>query len=91
LDTHYGYNYDLACEAAARFRDPSGVAYGFRIEGGKPAEITDDEWNDLFEVLPGSEIGKIRDAVWLLNEYEPSERLAALVKGSGAASRSDSK
>jgi hypothetical protein len=92
IDTHYGYNYDAVCEAAARYRSPSsGSTYAHRIEDGEPVEIADDEWSDLFDVLPGSEIAKIRDAVWELNEYEPQERLNALVKGSGAASRSVSK
>jgi hypothetical protein len=91
IDRHYGYNYDAACEAAARYRDTSNVAYGARLEGGEPVDISDDEWGDLFDVLSGSDIGKIRDAVWSLNEYEPQERLNALVKGSGAASRSVSK
>lgn len=91
IDRHYGYNYDAACEAAARYRDPSGVTYGARLEDGEPVDISDDEWADLFDVLSGSDIGKIRDAVWELNEYEPEQRLNALVKGSGAASRSDSK
>jgi hypothetical protein len=91
IDRHYGYNYDAACEAAARYRDTSNVAYGARLEDGEPIDISDDEWGDLFDVLSGSDIGKIRDAVWSLNEYEPEQRLNALVKGSGAASRSVSK
>lgn len=91
IDRHYGYNYDAACEAAARYRDPSGVSYGHRLEDGEPVEIADDEWGDLFDVLSGSDIGKIRDAVWELNEFEPEQRLNALVKGSGAAARSVSK
>lgn len=91
IDTHYGYNYDAVCEASARYRDPKGVAYGHRLEGGEPVEITDEEWDDLFSVLAGNDIGKIRDAVWTLNEYEPAQRLAALVKASGAATRSVSK
>lgn len=91
IDRHYGYNYDAACEAAVRYRDPSGAAYAHRLEDGSPVEIADDEWSDLFEVLSGSDIGKIRDAVWELNEYDPEQRLNALVKGSGAASRSVNK
>jgi hypothetical protein len=91
VDRHYGYNYDAACEAAARYRDPQGATYGHRLEDGEPVAIDDDEWGELFDVLSGSDIGKIRDAVWELNQYEPEQRLQALVKGSGAASRSASK
>jgi hypothetical protein len=42
-------------------------------------------------VLSGNDIGKIRDAVWELNEFEPQQRLNALVKSSGAATRSVNK
>lgn len=88
IDRHYGFNFDAACEAAARYRDTSGVAYGARLEDGEPVDITDDEWDALFDVLSGNDIGKIRDAVWALNEHEPEQRLNALVKGFGAAARS---
>jgi hypothetical protein len=91
IDRHYGYNFDAVCEAAARFRDKSGRAYGARLEDGIPVELTNHEWSELFDVLSGSDIGKIRDAIWALNEYEPEQRRQALVKGSGAATRSDAK
>jgi len=91
IDGNYGYNYDVVCEAAARYRNASGVAFGHRLEDGEPVEVAADEWDDLFDVLPGSEVAKIRDAVWVLNEYEPTQRLNELVKASGAAARSDSK
>lgn len=91
IDRHYGYNYDAVCEAAAAM---SGV----RIEGEEEIPLivraaTEDapavnEWADLFDVLPGSSVGDIRDAIWALNEYEPQQRLNLLVKGSGAATRS---
>lgn len=92
IDRHYGYNYDAACEAAVRYRDPkTNEVFAFRLEDGEPVEVTDDEWAELFAVLSGSDISKIRDAVWSLNEYDPAQRLDALVKGSGAAMRSDAK
>jgi hypothetical protein len=92
IDRHYGYNYDAACEAALRYRDPkTGATYAFRLEDDTPVEITDAEWADLLSVLSGNEYAKLRDRVWELNEYEPEQRLNALVKGSGAASRSVNK
>ena len=92
IDRHYGYNYDAACEAALRYRDPkTGATYAFRLEDGNPVEFTDDEWQELLSVLSGNEYAKLRDRVWELNEYEPEQRLNALVKGSGAASRSVNK
>lgn len=84
IDKHYGYNYDAVCEAAASLN-------GVRIEGDEEVPLSNEEWAELFDVLSGAEIGLIRDAVWELNEWEPSQRLNALVKGFGAATRSDSK
>jgi len=81
IDRHYGYNYDAVCEAALRYRDPSGEAFAFRLEDGEPVEITDDEWSQLVSVLSGNEYAKLRDIVWSLNEFEPEQRLQALVKG----------
>ena len=94
IDRHYGYNFDAVCTAAARV---SGV----RVEDDAEVplvvrEATDDspaidEWAELFDVLAGADVAAIRDAVWSLNEYEPQQRLNALVKGSGAATRSVTK
>jgi len=92
IDRHYGYNYDAVCEAAARFVDPkTQQAFGQRVEGDEFATLSDEEWSETFDVLSGSEIGLIRDAIWELNEWEPQQRLAQLVKGFGAATRSDTK
>ena len=81
IDRRYGYNYDAACEAAA-------VVTGVRVDGDSLEPISEEEWRDLFDVLSGNEVGLIRDAVWSLNEFDPQQRLDALVKSSGAASRS---
>lgn len=84
IDKHYGYNYDAVCEAAASLN-------GVRVDGDEEVALTTEEWSELFDVLSGAEIGLVRDAVWELNEWEPSQRLQSLVKGFGAATRSDSK
>jgi len=81
IDRRYGYNYDAACEAAA-------VVTGVRVDGDTLEPLSEEEWHDLFDVLSGNEVGLIRDAVWSLNEFDPQQRLDALVKSSGAASRS---
>jgi hypothetical protein len=92
VDSIYGYNVDAVIEAAIRYRDPkTGATYAFRLEGDQPVEVTDEQWTKIFEIISGREYGLIRDAVYELNEYEPQTRLNALVKGSGAASRSASK
>lgn len=81
MDKHYGYNYDAVCEAALRYREPSGEAFAFRLEDGEPVGISDEEWSQLVSVLSGNEYAKLRDIVWELNEFEPEQRLQALVKG----------
>lgn len=97
IDRHYGYDYDSVCEEAA-------TKSGARLVDGEtvplivePIDIDDpgkpvvNEWRDLFDVLSGRDIQQIRDAQWALNEYEPQRRLDELVKGFGAATRSDEK
>lgn len=84
IDRHYGYNYDAVCEAAA-------MKSGVRVDGDEELPLTTQEWDELFGALSGNEVGEIRDAVWALNEWEPQQRIQALVKASGAATRSDSK
>lgn len=88
IDKHYGYDYDAVCEAAA-------AASGVMVVDGEAVPLTVDadtnEWAELFEVLTGRDVQEIRDAQWNLNEYEPQERLNLLVKGFGAAPRSDNK
>lgn len=91
IDRHYGYNIDAVTEAAARFRDKSGRAYGHRLEDGEPVEISDAEWDEIYDLQSGNGVTDIRDGIWALNEYEPQQRLAAAVKASGAATRSVSK
>lgn len=82
IDMHYGYNYDAACGAAA-------VYSGVRLEGDEEIPMTPVQWADLFTVIAGSDATQVRDAIWALNEFEPGKRLDALVKGYGAAQRSE--
>jgi hypothetical protein len=92
IDMHFGYNYDAVCEDAATYSDPkTQESFGALIEDGERVELSREEWAELFDVLAGSDIESIRDAIWGLNEYEPEQRLQALVKASGAATRSDEK
>ncbi|WP_298742285.1 hypothetical protein [uncultured Microbacterium sp.] len=94
IDRHYGYNYDAVCEAAAavsgvRVEDGAEIALVVRDATADSPAV--NEWADLFDVLSGTEVADIRDAVWALNEWEPQQRLNLLVKDSGAAMRSDKK
>lgn len=78
LDRTYGYNFDAVSEAAAR-------SSGKLLTDDGETEITGDQWDRLFTVLAGHDVEQIRDAVWTLNEYEPQQHVAALVKSYGAA------
>jgi hypothetical protein len=96
IDMHYGYNVVAACGAAAAHRSEDGTGYAFRVVGGEgdSAELEPLEPSqiaDLLTVLAGSEVSEIKDAIWALNEYEPGKRIDQLVKGFGAAARSDTK
>lgn len=99
VDTNYGYNFDTATIAAARYVDPDGRHYGVRIEDGEevhmvvtPATDTTpavDQWADLFSSASGHEVAAIRNTVWGLNEYLPKMQLEAMGKAFGATARSE--
>lgn len=78
LDRHYGYDYDAVTEAATR---KSGV----RLDDAGEHPLSEEQWTRLFKVLSGHDVSVIRDAVWTLNEYEPSQHIEALVKGFAGA------
>ena len=78
LDRHYGYNYDTVTGLAAR-------ASGVRVDDDGEHPLTPEQWDRLMRVLSGHDVQVIRDAVWTLNEYEPSQHIEALVKGFAGA------
>lgn len=73
LDRRYGYNFDAVSDFAAR-------QTGVRLDDDGAHELTNDQWTRLLKILPGHDVERIRDAVWTLNEYEPSQHIEALVK-----------
>ena len=77
LDRGYGYNFDAVTEAATR-------QTGVRLSDDGEHSLTEEQWTRLFAVLSGHDMNVIRDAVWTLNEWEPSQHVEALVKGSAA-------
>jgi hypothetical protein len=78
LDLQYGYNVHTASEAAA---EKSGV----RIDGDEETELTPEQWKKLFKAIETPARGAITDAIWSLNEFAPSQRLARAKKASAAA------
>ena len=98
IDESYGYNFDAATVAAARYVDAKGNRYGVRLEDGEeiPLLVTPasagvkavDEWDDLFDACSGHEVARIRNTIWGLNEYLPKVQLEAMGKAFGATARS---
>lgn len=71
-----GYNLDEVCRAAAK-------ASGTRLVGDAEETLTADEWDAVFVELSGHDVKSIRDAVWELNEFGPSQNLALAKKARG--------
>lgn len=89
IDLNYGYNYDGACALAATHVSPDGTRYAFRMEGDQEIPLEPSQWHTLASVLAGPDVSDCRDAIWALNQFEPDKRLNELVKGFGAATRSE--
>jgi hypothetical protein len=73
LDLTYGYNIHGAVESMA-------VTSGRLVVAGVESEITAKRWKKLFDGFSGRDIGAVTDAVWGLNEFHPSQRLAKAKK-----------
>lgn len=83
-DITYGYNFDTVVIAAAKAK-LGEHSYGWRVEGGKPVTMTDEQWDDLFLLMAGHEFDNIRDAVFVVNELGPAQRLESAKKASAGA------
>lgn len=85
LDRRYGYNVHAVSLAAAQVN-------GVRVDGDEevPLEVRPadpkkrkpavNEWEDLFGILSGADIGRIVEAIWKLNEFLPEQRAVELKK-----------
>jgi hypothetical protein len=73
----FGYDFHAVTRGAA-------LRSGVVIEDGKERELTDGEWNDLFELLSGGDHEQIANAVYSLNEGD-SNRAVELGKALRAA------
>jgi hypothetical protein len=73
LDLNYGYNVHAAAERMATF-------CGVRVDDGVDVKLEPEQWKKLFDVLSGHDVGAVTDAVWGLNEFHPSQRLAKAKK-----------
>lgn len=80
IDLSYGYNIHGACEYAAR-------TSGSRVVDGGPVPLKPEQWKKLFDQFSGHDLGKVTDAIWGLNEFYPSQRLASAKKAMAGASK----
>lgn len=79
LDRRYGYNVHAVSLAAAQLN-------GVRVDGDEEIPLTVqpadpkrkkaavNEWEDLFDIVSGADLGRIVEAIWRLNEYLPEQR-----------------
>ncbi|HEU5223433.1 MAG TPA: hypothetical protein VFU07_07105 [Candidatus Lumbricidophila sp.] len=74
MDKVYGFNVNAVLALAAPL---SGVL----VEGDTVAEIPEADWRVLFKRLSGYELSLINDAIFSLNVWGPSQRVAELKKG----------
>lgn len=83
IDAQYGYNMQKACEMAAPLCGVSvedGVEIPLVVTKATESEPAVNEWADLFATISGHEFGKIMDAIYGLNEYDPVLSLAEAKK-----------
>lgn len=73
IDMKYGYNMHAVCRASA-------VSNGRVVEGESELTQTEAEWSELWVLLAGSDFANVCDAIFLLNEYEPNNRIERLKK-----------
>lgn len=84
IDRRYGYNYHETAKTAA-------TVSGSRVlDDGTTERITPEQWSRLFPLLAGREFEAIASALWDLNDFGPTQRVAAAGKASRAGSESNS-
>jgi hypothetical protein len=80
IDRRYGYNFNaVVLEIAPKT--------GRVVEGDQDTEIPAESWADLIPTLSGAEIGRITDAIWALNEWDPAQEIEKAKKALRAGSR----
>jgi len=78
LDMRYGYNLRQLVYVVA----PKS---GKRVVGAEEVALTEDQWRLLLKSLKGGPMMRLGDALFILNEYEPDEEVAAAKKASAVA------
>ena len=80
IDVRFGYNFNaVVLEIAPKT--------GRLIEAGVETELPAEVWADLVPSLSGAEIGRVTDAIWALNEWEPAQEIEKAKKALKVGSR----
>ena len=83
IDLRYGYNFNAVVLEVAPLT-------GRLVEGDAETELPGEAWADLIPALSGAEIGRVTDAIWALNEWNPAQEIEAAKKALKAGSRKKS-
>ena len=75
FDQALGYNLTAVTQSYPRV---------YAVDGDDVTDLSDD-WADICAVLSGPDLKALEYAVWGLNEWEPSQRLAAAGKASAGS------
>lgn len=78
IDRQYGYNYAGVCKDAAKYS-------GRLLEDGEWVKVDPKTWDKMWPTLSGHDVNRLYDAVWALNEWNPSQRVERLKKESTPA------
>lgn len=89
VDVRYGYNVHGVCADAAKVNG-TVVQAGEVVVPRVDAKENVDEWADLISVLSGHDLNSVCDAIFLLNEWLPQQRVTAAKKALKGSSRKSS-
>jgi hypothetical protein len=89
IDLNYGYNLDAVVKAAVK-AERGGHHFAWQVDGDKNVVLTNEQWDQVFEAMYGHDASAVRDAVWSVNEWQPSQKLAEAKKArAGSATGSN--
>jgi len=95
IDLKYGYNFNEVVleigSTTSRYIE-GGEEHAFPIDEVKdgekpPIRPKSSAWESFFKSLSGSEVGKVTDAIWALNEWDPAQEIERAKKALKAGSR----
>lgn len=77
FDEALGYNLTAVTQSYPRV---------YTVDGDEVVNVS-DQWSDICAVLSGPDLKALEYAVWGLNEYEPTQRMAAAGKASAGSQK----